>query len=128
MRYLISVMLIVAGIIHLLPVSGVLGGAQLASLYGLPFNEPNLAILMRHRAVLFGLLGMFLVVAAFRRNWQAAAFGAGFISVLSFLAFAWTADSYNAQIGRVVTADLIALLCLVIGLACYVCRSSRSSD
>ena len=58
MRYLVSATLVLVGLIHLLPLSGVLSADQLASLYGLSFSEPNLAILMRHRAVLFGLLGV----------------------------------------------------------------------
>ena len=120
MRYLISASLIIAGIIHLLPVVGVLGSEQLSSLYGIAFDEPNLAILMRHRAVLFGLLGIFLFVAAFRRNLQTTAFAAGLISVISFLAFAWTSDGYNAQLARVVTADRVALVCLLLGVACMV--------
>jgi len=57
MRLLISAMLIVVGVIHLLPLSGVLGSARLGALYGVPIDDPNLEILMRHRAVLFGLLG-----------------------------------------------------------------------
>lgn len=57
MRYVVTVMLIVVAVIHLLPLSGVLSGERLAALYGIPFNEPNLEIVMRHRAVLFGLLG-----------------------------------------------------------------------
>ena len=66
MRYLISVSLIVTGIIHLLPISGVLGAEKLAMLYGTALDDPNLAILMRHRSVLFGLLGTLFVVAAFK--------------------------------------------------------------
>lgn len=57
MQKLITVLLIIVGTIHILPLSGVVGGARLASLYGMSFDEPNLAILMQHRAVLFGLLG-----------------------------------------------------------------------
>jgi len=34
MRWLVSAMLMVVGVIHLLPLSGVLGGARLVSLYG----------------------------------------------------------------------------------------------
>ena len=56
-------MLVVVGIIHLLPLSGVLGAERLAALYGLPFAESYPAILMRHRAVLFGLLGLFFIFA-----------------------------------------------------------------
>lgn len=59
MRHLVSTMLVVVAVIHLLPLSGWFGPERLTALYGLPFDEPNLAILMRHRAVLFGLLGVF---------------------------------------------------------------------
>ncbi|MBP6682432.1 MAG: hypothetical protein KA159_03895, partial [Halioglobus sp.] len=85
MRYLVSAMLLIVAVIHLLPLSGVPGGERLASLYGISVNEPDLAILMRHRAVLFGLLGLFLLYAAFSPPLQTLAFIAGFISVLSFL-------------------------------------------
>lgn len=119
MRHLVSGMLLAVGIIHLLPLVGVLGGDRLASLYGLPFAEPNLAILMRHRAVLLGILGVFFVLAAFRPGLKSAAFVVGFVSVVSFLALAWSTGGYNAQLARVFTADLVALACLVIGLAAH---------
>jgi hypothetical protein len=117
MRYIVSASLVIAAIIHLLPLSGVLGSARLATLYGLPFDEPNLVILMRHRAALFGLLGLFLLLAAFRPALQPLAFVAGFASVLSFLYLAWSVGGYNAQLGRVFAADLVALACLVVGAA-----------
>jgi hypothetical protein len=119
MRYLVSAMLVIVAIIHLLPLSGVLGGERLAALYGLSFNDPNLAILMRHRAVLFGLLGLFLLFAAFRPQFQAIAFIAGFVSVVSFLWLAWSVGGYNTQVARVFTADIVALACLIIGFVAY---------
>ncbi|MFM8781991.1 MAG: phosphopantetheine adenylyltransferase [Gemmatimonadota bacterium] len=119
-----SAMLVVVGLIHLLPLSGVLGGGRLSVLYGLPFDEPNLAILMRHRAVLFGLLGLFLCVAAFRPAWQTIAVVAGVISVVSFLWRARAVGGYNASGARVGVGDVVALACLVIGMAAqlYVLR------
>ena len=48
MRHVVSATLIVVGIFHLLPVAGVLGAEPLAQLYGNPFGEPTLALLMRH--------------------------------------------------------------------------------
>ncbi len=120
MRYLVSAMLLIVAIIHLLPLVGVLGNDRLSSLYGMDFSEPNLAILMRHRAVLFGLLGGLFLFAAFRPAWQGVAFVAGFVSVTSFLGLAWSTGGYNAQVSRVFTADVVALVCLVIGLAAYI--------
>lgn len=126
MRYLVSAMLVIVAIIHLLPLSGVLGGERLAALYGLSFNDPNLAILMRHRAVLFGLLGLFLLFSAFRTQFQAIAFIAGFVSVVSFLWLAWSVGGYNAQIARVFTADIVALACLIIGFVAYLYIQRRA--
>jgi hypothetical protein len=118
-RYLVTTCLIIAAIIHLLPLAGVLGSARLAALYGLEFTEPNLAILMRHRAVLFGLFGAFLVYAAFKPQLQGIAFVAAFVSVTAFLALAWSTGGYNPQLGRVVTADIVALIALIIGVLAW---------
>lgn len=119
MRHLISAALIVVAIIHLMPLLGVLGSERLGALYGIRFDDPNLTILMRHRAVLFGVLGVFLLYAAFRPAFQPAALIAGFVSVVTFLGLAWSVGGYNAQLGRVVTADIVALACLVVGAAAY---------
>ncbi len=112
---LVSLSLLLVALIHLMPLLGVLGPTRLALLYGLDFNDPNLAILMRHRAVLFGLLGTYFACAAFRRPLQATALLVAAISVVSFLALAWSTGAYNAAVGRVVAADLVALVALLIG-------------
>ena len=120
MQYVVSAALLVAAVIHLIPLQGALGGDRLVSLYGaLPFDEPNLAILMRHRAVLFGLLGLFLLFAAFKPAFQTLAFIAAFVSVISYLWLAWSIGGYNAALARVFTADIVALICLAIGAAAH---------
>lgn len=125
MKYLVSASLLVAALIHLLPVAGMLGPDWLEKLYGLTFDEPNLEILMRHRAVLFGLLGVFLALAAFKPQLQGIAFVAGFVSILAFLYLAWSVGGYNSQLGRVFTADLVALASLLAGAAAYLYRRSQ---
>lgn len=110
---LLATLFVIPGVIHLLPASGLMGPDALTRLYGLDFADPNLEILMRHRAVLFGLVGALLVGAAFHERLRAMALVTGFVSVLSFLALAWDVGGYNAAVGRVVTADLIALASLV---------------
>ena len=125
LRYLIAAMLIVVGVIHLLPLSGVLGSDRLEALYGVSVSDPNLVILMRHRAVLFGLLGLFLLFAAFQPAFQTVAFVSGFVSVVSFLWLVWSVGGYNPQIGRVVMVDIVALVCLLIGFVAHVYVRSR---
>lgn len=126
MPKIVSALLLIVAVIHLLPLSGVLGADRLHALYGLNFDEPNLAILMRHRAVLFGLLGVFLIYAAFKPSLQPLAFAAGFVSVLSYLALAWSVGSYNAALERVVVADIVALVCLVAASGLYCFFNSRA--
>lgn len=123
---LVSTSLLLAGVVHALPVMGVLGSAQLVTLYGLDFSDPSLVILMRHRAVLFGLLAVFLIAAAFRRPMQLAALLAGLASTVSFLAIAWSSGNYNPAIARIVTGDVVAALLLAAGLLLVLTRERQS--
>jgi len=111
-----------------LPLPGALGAERLVSLYGLAFDEPNLAILMRHRAMLLGLLGVFFTYAAFRPAMQPLAFIAGFVSVASFHWLAWAVGGYNAAIRRVVLADVVALVCLVMAVGIYAFGKKRRDN
>ena len=114
MKTTVALLLIVVGVIHLLPVTGALGGERLAALYGMAIAEPNLEILMRHRAVLFGLLGGLLIYAAFVPAAQPLAIVAGFASVISFLWLARPVSEINEALMRVVIADWVALACLLV--------------
>ena len=96
-----------------------LSAEQLSVLYGLSFEEPNIEILMRHRSVLFGILGVFLLFSAFKPKFHIYALIAASVSVISFLYIAWSVGGYNAQLGRVYRVDVIALLCLVVAFVAY---------
>jgi hypothetical protein len=116
---LLAILFLVPGIIHLLPLSGLMGAEALTRLYGLDFGDPNLEILMRHRAVLFGMVGALLVAAAFHARLRGAALAAGLVSVLSFLALAAGVGGYGAALQRVVVADLVALACLLLAVGLH---------
>ena len=126
MRYVLKISLCVAALIHLLPVVGVMGVDRLQSLYGVAIEGPDLQVLMRHRAVLFGLLGLYLLAAAFIPALQPTALAAGLVSVLSFLLLAWSAAGYNASIARIVAVDVIALVALLFGTAALFIIRSQS--
>jgi len=110
---------LIVGLVHLLPVTGVLGAASLQRLYGLPITDPNLLILMQHRAVLFALVGGVMVAAAFVPAWRSAAAVVGFICIGSFLLIAWSVGGYNAWIARVVWIDVSALLALALATSLH---------
>lgn len=115
MQRLVTAMLLVVAVIHWLPLAGVIGAERLATLYGIAVAEPGVELLLRHRAILFGLLAAFLSVAAFDPAWQPLALAAGAISVVSFLLLAAAMPSLGGALQRVVLADWVALACLAVG-------------
>lgn len=119
LKYLVPASLIVVGVIHVIPLSGVLGVGRLNSLYGINITDPDLSILMRHRAVLFGLLGLFCIYAAIKPPLYFIALTAGAVSVGSFLYLAYATGGYNEELRRVFVADLVAAVFLAIGFAGY---------
>lgn len=112
---LLSVVLLIAvGLIHLLPVIGVLGGERLQALYGVTVEGPSLSILLRHRAVLFALIGGVMVAGALYRPWRLLALGMGLVSVVSFLMLAHVEGGGSSAVQKVVRVDVAALLALLV--------------
>jgi hypothetical protein len=104
---------VIVGVVNLLPVAGVASARRLQALYGVVLEDPNLVILMRHRAVLFGIVGAILVGAAFVHSLRPFAIAAGLVSMLSFVLVARLVGKYNAELRRVVIVDLAASALLV---------------
>ena len=119
---LLSLCLIVIGIIHLIPLSGFLGTAQLEPMYDISVSSPELEILMRHRAVLFGLLGGLFIYAAFRPLYQPLAFVMSAGTLLPFFFLLSQSASYNDAIERIAAGDALALACLIVAGICYVLK------
>jgi len=116
MKYVSIVALLVAGVIHLLPIPGVLGAGTLTRLYGIEVSDPNTAILLQHRALLFGVLGVLMLSAIALPSLRVTALAAGLFSAASFIVVAILVGGYNAAIGRVVAADVVAAVLLAAGL------------
>jgi hypothetical protein len=117
MKHLSTVALLVAGLIHLLPVPGLMGAGTLGRLYGIEVVDPNTAILLQHRALLFGVLGVLMLSAIALPGLRVTALAVGLFSAASFIVVALWVGGYNAAIGRVVLADGVAVILLAAGLA-----------
>ena len=113
MRALSTALVVLASLINLAPVLGAFSIERMQALYGVALQDPNLGILMRHRAVLFGIVGAIMIVSAFHPPLRPVGYAAGFVSMLAFLAIAWLAGGYNAEIQRVCMIDLLGLAALL---------------
>ncbi|MGV9752611.1 hypothetical protein [Nocardia farcinica] len=112
---LTSALLLVVGAIHLAPGIVALSPRRARDLYGTAATDPDLALLLRHRAVLLALVGAGLMYAAFTPAVRPAMILAGFLSMLSFLAFA-ARDRGNLgpRTRRVARIDLAATVLLLL--------------
>ncbi len=108
----VAVLLLIAAAIHLPPVLGVLGVAGMERAYATTINGPDLAVLMRHRAVLFGVLGSLLVWAAFDEDLRWPAIAAGLTSDVAFALLCWSHRDHGPKIGNVLKADLVSIAVL----------------
>ena len=80
----ISVILFIVGLIHIIPLKGILGITSLTALYGIEIYNNDVELLLRHRSVLFGIIGFGLIYSAFKTHCQLAGITIGLISTLSF--------------------------------------------
>lgn len=112
MQHLWTLLVLIAAAINLAPALGVVSHERMSAFYGVDLENPNLQILMRHRAVLFGIVGGLLLVAAFHPPLRVAGYVVGFSSMVSFLVIAWSAGEYSAEIQRVIHLDVVGIVAL----------------
>ena len=115
LRHFATVAFVLAGLVNLYPLVGVLGADNLKSLYGMAVKNADVLLLLRHRAVFFGLLGALLIYAAFRPAWRRFALIAGLTSMLSFLFFAFPLGGHGKAITQVFWVDMVAIIVLIAG-------------
>jgi len=108
----VAVLLILVGLINFLPVLGVLSAERLSQAYSVALSDSNLIILMRHRALLFGLLGGFILFSVLVPLYRPAAMLLAAISMVGFLVFMFLEGGYNEALHKVMIADVVGIVAL----------------
>ena len=103
-----------AGLVHLLPVAGISGAAKLEALYGVEIaHDPVLTLLMQHRALLFGIIGFFLIMAVWHTQWRPAARLIALVSMLGFVVLHVASGVDAPALAKVFWADALCSLLLL---------------
>ena len=126
MEKAITVCLIIVGLINVAPLLGLFSASKIESAYQVALSSPDLAILMRHRALLFGIIGGFTLYAAFTPNLQLSALIMASISMVGFALLVWTTTGYNAALGKVLIVDIIGIVFAAIAAVLYIMMRTRS--
>lgn len=113
------------GLINFAPLVGVISAGKLEQAYSVSLASKDLEILMRHRALLFGVLGGFILYSAFSPSYQSAAMLMGGISMVGYAALVFLVGGYNESIFKVLVVDIVGIVFLVAAvLLKYVSRGS----
>ena len=105
---------VLTGLVHLLPLAGVAGAARLEALYGVDLaSDPALTLLLQHRALFFGIIGLLALMAVWRATLRPVARLVALASMLGFAALYLLSGVESAALERVYWADLVASILLL---------------
>ena len=110
----IMVCLVIVGLINFVPVMGAFSTQKLENSYSISLVSNDLIILMKHRALLFGILGGFILYSAFFPSFQTVAMIMAGVSMVGFALLVYSVGGYNASIFKVLIADIIGIVFLAI--------------
>ena len=118
MQKIINALLIVVGLINFYPIVGACSAREVENVYRIGEQAGDIVILLRHRAVLLGIIGALMMYAAFRPDLQPIAFTIGLISMVAFLVITRLEGNPGTGIHKIFVIDLSAIigLCAALGL------------
>lgn len=122
---IIAALFLIAGLINFVPLAGVLGNATLAAAYGIEVTSNELSLLLRHRAVLFGIIGGFLLFAGARPTLRTTAGICGMISMVGFALLYMLTGAASEELSGVLRIDLIGIA--VLGIAMILSAKEKAA-
>jgi hypothetical protein len=110
--------LAIVALIHALPLMGLAGTAALERGYGVRLSDPNLTLLLVHRALMFGCFSAACIGAIIKPEWRGLVIGLMLVSTIGFAlicgVMAFDGATINREITRVAIADGVAVIALLI--------------
>ena len=115
-----------AALVNLIPVVAVISRARVEALYGVSVATAEMELLLRHRALLFGIVAALLLLAAARPELRAVAGVLGLLSMLGWVVLAALTGTESAALERVTRVDIVASALLGVALAVHLLRTTSA--
>jgi hypothetical protein len=119
MENLYRLILLITGLVHILPFSFLFFTEQLQKSYGVDISDANLQLLLRHRAIFFGLIGVGLILSAVKKSFYGWAAAIGLISMVSFVWLFYQIGGINQQLRSVMLIDVFISAALFLTAMVY---------
>lgn len=85
MELIFRICLFISGMINFLPSILAFFPNKISESYGIQIPDQNFELLLRHRAILFGIIGGIMIYSAITKKYYSLAVVIGVISMVSFL-------------------------------------------
>ncbi|KOY87105.1 hypothetical protein AD998_13995 [bacterium 336/3] len=125
MELIFRITLFITGIINLLPFTLVFLPEKMSKSYGIDISNPNLELLLRHRAVLFGIVGGLMLYAALMKTHYYLSTAIGLMSMISFVVLYFHIGGINQELKKVMMIDVIASIILLLVAIIYFVHSKN---
>lgn len=120
MEVVYRICLFIAGIINIIPSFLAFLPDKISASYGIEIPDSNLELLLRHRAVLFGIIGGLMIYSAIRKRNYNLALCIGLISMISFIILLKLMNGdVNPELVKVMWIDIMGIIILLMGFAQY---------
>lgn len=124
MELIYRITLFIAGLINLLPALLAFLPYKISKSYGIDIPNSNYELLLRHRAILFGIIGGLMIFSAVVKKHYEIATTAGLISMISFIILYFLiGNDINSELKKVMMIDVVATVILCFGLILFLFKS-----
>ena len=120
MELVFRISLFITGIINLLPSILAFLPGKISDSYGIKIPDANYELLLRHRAILFMIVGGLLLYSAISKNYYNLAVIVGMVSMLSYVVlYLSIGKEINPELTKVMKIDVAAIGILAVGYLLY---------
>jgi len=119
METIFRILLFITGGINVLPSILAFSPDKLSKSYGIEIPDVNFELLLRHRAVLFGIVGGILIYSAISKKHYSISVIVGLTSMVSFIVLYFLMNGINAELQKIMQIDFVAVLILIVGFVLY---------
>ena len=120
MEIVFRMALTIAGIINIIPSILAFAPSKFLSSYGIELPDATFELLLRHRAVFFGIVGGLLIFSAITKKHYELSTSIGLVSMVSFVViYLLIGGGITDELKKVVRIDIVAMVILLVGFALY---------
>ena len=124
MELLFRIALFISGVMNILPSLLAFLSEKISESYGIEIPNANFELLLRHRAILFGIIGGLMIYSALVKKHYELSTIAGLVSMISFIILYFIiGKDINQELNKVMLIDVVATAMLCIGCILFLLES-----